>query len=292
LTGHDAGAPATGGLAVASETDGPGVFGTINRGDGLGLAQAVVTVADPAGRQEARTTTDGAGGYRVPLRQGGTFLVVAAAGTYQPHAALVAVADAPVRHDVALTGTSSVRGTVRTPDLISGIRAVPGATVTLIDVRGDVAAAGVTDADGRYQLNGVPDGSYTLTAAGPGHRPVASSLVLDIGTALERDLELPRRSRLVGTVTAASTGRGVAEATATLVDASGTVVGSAVTGPEGTFVFEDLAEGTYTLTASGYAPVAQVVQVAPGVEASAAVQLGTPVASTNGHVPAVAVEVR
>ena len=277
------------GLPVAAEPDGPGVFGTINRGDGLGLAQAVVTVADPAGRQEARTTTDGAGGYRVSLRHGGTFLVVAAAGTYQPHAALVAVADAPVRHDVALTGTSSVRGTVRTPDLISGIRPVAGITVTLIDVRGDVAAAGVTAADGRYQLNGVPDGSYTLTAAGPGHQPVATSLVLDIGTALERDLELPRRSRLIGTVTAASTGRGVAEATATLVDAEGTVVGSTVTGTDGTFVFEDLAEGTYTLTASGYAPVAQVVQVAPGTEASAAVQLGTAAVSANGHIP---VEVR
>jgi EmrB/QacA subfamily drug resistance transporter len=273
---------------------GPSVFGTVNRGDGLGLADAVVTIADPTGRQEARTTTDGAGDYRVPLGHGGTFLVVAAAGTYQPHAALVAVADAPVRHDIALTGTSSVRGTVRTSDLIDGERAVPGITVTLIDVRGDVAAAGVTDADGRYQLSGVPDGSYTLTAAGPGHQPVATGLHLDIGTAIERDLELPRRSRLLGTVTAASTGRGVAEANATLVDASGTVVGSTVTGADGTFVFEDLAEGTYTLTASGYAPVTQVVQVTPGVEASAAVQLGTPVAATNGngHVPAAAVEVR
>ena len=299
--GNGNGRPAPNGLSapaaehdVASATDGPAVFGTVHRGDGLGLAQAVVTVADPTGRQEARTTTDGAGEYRVALRHGGTFLVVAAAGTYQPHAALVPVADGPMRHDVALTGTSSVRGTVRTPDLISGIRAVAGATVTLIDARGDVAAAGVTDADGRYQLNGVPDGSYTLTAAGEGHQPVAASLVLDIGTALEHDLELPRRSRLLGTVTAASTGKGVAEATATLVDASGTVVGSTVTGPDGTFVFEDLAEGTYTLTASGYAPVAQVVQVAPGAEASAAVQLGTPVLRTNGSapVPASAVEVR
>ncbi len=262
---------------------GPSLFGTVNRGDGSGLAQAVVTVADPTGRQEARATTDGVGDYRVPLRHGGTFLVVAAAGTYQPHAALVAVADGPVRHDVALSGTSSVRGTVRTPDLISGIRAVPGATVTLIDVRGDVAAAGVTDSDGRYQLNGVPDGSYTLTATGTGHQPVATGLTLDIGTALERDLELPRRSRLRGTVTAASTGRGIAEATATLVDAGGTVVGSAATGPDGTFVFEDLAEGTYTLTASGYAPVAQVVQVSAGVEASAAVQLGTPAVHANGN---------
>jgi Carboxypeptidase regulatory-like domain len=126
----------------------------VHRGDGLGLAHAVVTVADPSGRQEARTVTDSDGDYRVPLQHGGTFLVVAAAaGTYQPHAAPVAVSDGPVRHDVAPTGTSSVRGTVRAD------RPVAGITVTLIDVRGDVAAVGVTGADGRYQLPGVPDGT-------------------------------------------------------------------------------------------------------------------------------------
>ncbi len=269
------GTPAVAGLA-AQPGDGPEVYGVVNRGDGLGLAQVVVTVADPTGRQEARTATDATGAYRVPLQHGGTYLVVAAAGTYQPHAALVAVSDRPVRHDVALTGTSAVLGTVGAPDQTGGNRPVPGVTVTLIDVRGDVSAAGVTDQNGRYHLTGMPDGNYTLTAAGPGHQPVAVSLRLDVGATLERDLELPRRSRLLGTVTAASNGRGVPEAIATLVDSGGTVVGSTVTGPDGSFVFEDLSEGTYTLTASGYAPVAQVVQVTAGAQSTAAVELGSP----------------
>ncbi|WP_433277353.1 MFS transporter [Pseudonocardia xinjiangensis] len=272
------GYPAAAGMpADRPATDnGPAVYGTVSRSDGLGLPQVVVTVADPAGRQEARTTTGHDGYYRVDLRTGGTYLVVAAAGTYQPHAAMVAVGGTPARHDVALSGSSGVVGTVRTPDLISGTRAVAGAAVTLIDARGDVAAARVTDADGRFQLVGVPDGSYTLTAASPGHQPVAVSVQLAVGATIERDLELPRRSRLLGTVTAASNGRGVAEAMATLVDATGTVVGSAVTGPDGSFTFEDLAEGTYTLTASGYAPVAQVVHISAGAQASTVVQLGAP----------------
>jgi Carboxypeptidase regulatory-like domain len=77
------------------------------------------------------------------------------------------------------------------------------------------------------------------------------------------------------------------------VDASGTVAPSVITGPDGAFVFDDLTEGTYTLTASGYAPVAQMVQVTPGTEASAVVQLGNPAANsaTNGNVPVVAAEV-
>jgi hypothetical protein len=132
----------------------------------------------------------------------------------------------------------------------------------------------VSDAGGRYHLTGVPDGSYTLTAASPGHQPVAASVRLELGTTVERDLQLPHRSRLVGTVVAASSGRVVAEAMATLVDHTGTVVGSTVTGVDGTFVFEDLPEGTYTLTASGYAPVAQVVHVAAGGQTTTSVELG------------------
>ena len=58
-------------------------------------APVVVTVADPTGRQEARTTTDRDGRYAVALRAAGTYLVVAAAGAYQPHAALVVVGPAP-----------------------------------------------------------------------------------------------------------------------------------------------------------------------------------------------------
>ncbi|GAA1249430.1 hypothetical protein GCM10009609_11030 [Pseudonocardia aurantiaca] len=265
---------ATGQPEARGPVNGPAVLGTVTRGDGTGMAQVVVTVADPTGRQEARTSTGPDGDYRVLLRTGGTYLVVAAAAPYQPHAALVAVADGPTRHDIALAGTSGVVGRVAAPDRSGTAYAVPGAAVALIDVRGDVAATSVTDAGGRYHLTGVPDGSYTLTAASPGHQPVAVSVRLELGTTVERDLELPHRSRLVGTVTAASSGLAVAEAMATLVDQTGTVVGSTTSGPDGTFVFEDLAEGTYTLTASGYAPVAQVVHVAAGAQTATTVELG------------------
>jgi hypothetical protein len=271
--------PAAAFAAATPIPDGPGsgpaVVGSVVRGNGAGLGQVVVTVADLTGRHEARTTTGPDGDYRVLLRTGGTYLVVAAAGPYQPHAALVAVADGPARHDIVLAGTSGVVGAVLVTDRSGTAHGVAGATVTLIDVRGDAAAAGVTDAAGRYHLTGVPDGGYTLTAASAGHQPVAVSVRLELGTTVERDLELPHRSRLIGTVVAASDGHLVAEAMATLVDQTGTVVGSTVTGPDGTFVFEDLPEGTYTLTASGYAPVAQVVHVAAGGQTTNSMELGT-----------------
>jgi len=255
--------------AAEPAVDGPGVAGRATRADGQGLASVMVTVADPAGRQEARTTTDDEGRYAVALREAGTYLVVAAAGAYQPHAALVVVGpDAVTRHDVTLAGTSGVHGLVR-----HGGEPVAGAAVTLIDAHGDVAAVGITDGSGHYRLAGVPDGAYTLTAASAGHQPSASSVWLDVGITVERNLDLPQRARLVGTVTAASSGRPVEEATATLVDAGGVVVGTAVTDAEGAFDFADLPPGTYTLTARGYAPAVQTVHVAAGGTATAEITL-------------------
>jgi hypothetical protein len=258
-------APAT----AVSSTEGPGVAGRATRADGRGLPTVMVTVADPAGHQEARTTTDAEGRYAVALRDAGTYLVVAAAGAYQPHAALVVVGpDAVTRHDVTLAGTSGVHGLVR-----HGGEPVAGAAVTLIDAHGDVAAVGVTDRVGGYRLAGVPDGAYTLTAASAGHQPSASSVWLDVGITVERNLELPQRARLVGTVTAESSGRPVEEATATLVDAGGVVVGTAVTDAEGAFDFADLPAGTYTLTARGYAPAVQTVHVEAGGTTAAEITL-------------------
>ena len=253
--------------------EGPALVGAVRRGDGPGLGDVVVTVADPAGRHAARTTTEPDGSYRVPLRSGGTYLVVAAARSFRPHARLVSVADGAARHDIALAGPCGVEGAVRTPEGAGPAQTVPGAAVALIDGDGDVAASCVTDAAGRFVLAGVPEGDYTITAATPGFHPVATSLRLADGATVEHDLHLPPRSRLVGTVTAASSGLPVDEAVATLLDETGTVVGSAVTGPDGTFVFEDLPEGTYTLTAVGYAPVAQTVTLNAGVPAAATVEL-------------------
>lgn len=261
--GTDGDDPGRNGAALA-------VLGTVTRADGAPTADAVITVTDLSGRQQGRTTTDSGGGYRVPLRIGGTYLVVAGSGALAPHAAMVAVADRAVRHDVALTGSSGVRGTVT--DTTGA--ALAQATVTLIDARGDVAAATASGAGGRYLLDGVPPGRYTITVSAPGHQPVAGSIELDgVG---ERDVVMPGRSGLTGTASAAVGGDRVAGALATLVDARGRTVASAVTGRDGGFSFGDLPAGTYTLTTAGYAPVVTVVQVGAGATTTVDVEFPEP----------------
>jgi hypothetical protein len=219
-----------------------------------------VTVARLSGEQVGRATTDADGHYRVALDGPGRFLVVAASGSLPPHAVTVPVGSGPARHDVRLAGGSGVRGSVRD----AGGHGVEGVTVSLIDTDGDVVATGRSGDTGRFALTGVPEGRYTLAAAGEDVDPVATGIHIPSAGTAAQDLRLPQRARLTGRVTAASDGLPVARALATLIDSDGAVVGSRLAGPDGTFAFDGLASGSYTLATSGYPPVATVVALEPG----------------------------
>ncbi|MDN5914768.1 MAG: MFS transporter [Pseudonocardia sp.] len=247
-------------LSARSDGDGPAVTGIVHRADGTGLAGAVVTVTHLSGHQQGRTTTDEHGNYRITLPAGGSYLVVAMSGALPPSASTVTVHDGPVRHDAMLAGSSGVRGTV----LDAAGHGVGGASVSLIDAQGDVLAAGRSDASGTFALTGVPEGRYTLTGAGESFDPVAVGVDVPGAGTVECLLRLPQRARLTGRVSAAPDGAPVPLALATLLDGDGTVVGSTVSGPDGTFTFDNLPAGTYTLATSGYAPVATVVALEPG----------------------------
>jgi uncharacterized protein YfaS (alpha-2-macroglobulin family) len=185
-----------------------------------------------------------------------------------------------VRRDITLAGASGVSGRVwnRTAGPVSA------AVVTITDVRGEVVAAATADPDGCYRISDLYAGQYTITVTAPGHRPAARTLALTAGEPVDCDVELAASGQLAGTVRAASNGRPLQEANVTLIDEHGAVVASAVTGADGTYRFRDLLPGSYTLTASGYAPVASRVEVSGGASEGTDIALGAPVAdgSRNG----------
>jgi hypothetical protein len=84
---------------------------------------------------------------------------------------------------------------------------------------------------------------------------------VEVGSGQTRqDVELLPRVRVHGTIRAQ--GRGpVPDARVTLLDAAGTVVGVATTGPDGGYAFADLTGGQYTVMANGYPPVASGVNL-------------------------------
>ena len=127
---------------------------------------------------------------------------------------------------------------------------------------------------------GCSEGRYTLTGTADSYEPAAVGVDVPAAGTVECDLRLPQRARLTGRVVASPEGEPVPRALATLIDADGTVVGSTVSGVDGTFAFEGLPAGSYTLATSGYAPVATVVTLEPGRVTHSDVEFQHPLADT------------
>jgi uncharacterized protein YfaS (alpha-2-macroglobulin family) len=253
------------------------IFGQVSEAGLAPLAGATLTLTTLSGRQLDRGTSDSTGRYRLRPPTGGSYLVICASTAHQPTAALVAVADAPVRHDITLSGTgASLSGIVFASGSGSPIE---DAVVTLIDIRGDVVGATPTGREGRFTFFELAQGLYTLTVAAATLQPVALSVEVPAGGHITQDVEVAARVQLVGTVRTASAGLPVPEALTTLVGADGNVIGSAITDIDGGFVFDDLAAGAYTIIATGYPPVAAEVQVGTAVPTETVITLRPPTIS-------------
>jgi uncharacterized surface anchored protein len=137
-------------------------------------------------------------------------------------------------------------------------RPIARAALTLIDHSGHQTARARTRDDGSYTLPRPQPGSYMLVVSAEGHQPQAIELTIG-----ERPtsctVTLQPVGMLAGTVRHGPTGRPVADARITLLDADGIPVATATTTGDGTYTLTGLTPGAYTLVAGGYPPVATTV---------------------------------
>jgi hypothetical protein len=280
LGGYDGSGPNGAELAPAfmaapvavTDAAGPLIYGHVRQPGGTPLADATVTLIDPAGRQAGRGSTGADGTYRISTPGQGTYTLIAMAGAYRPHASAVRAGDEPLQVDVLLTGASRLTGTVRRAETGSPLT---GVTVTLADLRGEVVAADSTGEAGRYLIEDLAPGRYTLALSAPSFQPTALQVVVADGEESTQDAELRASARVEGAAHTAA-GTAVPDARVTLLDTDGNVVAMATTGPDGRYSFEDLVEGDYTVIASGYPPAASKVRISSGQPHSHDVQLGHP----------------
>jgi EmrB/QacA subfamily drug resistance transporter len=252
--------------------DGPPVYGYVRQAGGTPLANATVTLIDITGRQVGRDRTRSDGGYRIPVATGGSYTLIAMAGSHEPHASSVRLGSQPVELDVLLAGASRLAGTIRG----SGTKQpLPGVTVTLADSRGEVIAVTTTDKAGLYAIESLMPGRYTVALSSPAFQPTALPAVITDGQETTLDAELHPGARLEGTARNAA-GTSVPEARVTLLDASGNVAAVTTTGQDGAYWFENLPAGDYTVIAAGYPPAASRLQICGGTSHSHDVQLGYP----------------
>ena len=276
LVSHDAPAPETESEPVnppipparSPYTGSVSVRGTVQHPDGTVVPRAALTLIDIAGQQIGRGASAENGRYALVTPGPGAYVLIAAAGGHQPQAVSVTVGERPVDLDIVLGGAGRLAGKVLTPD------GTPvDATVTLTDVHGEVVATTRSGREGGYVITELVAGEYTLAASSPAFRPAAVPVTVKAARETRQDIELAGGALLRGTVRAGG-GRPVEDARVTLLDAAGNVLDTLTTGPDGTFRFGDLSTGEYTVIATGYPPVATVLQVAGGGRTERDLQLG------------------
>ncbi|GAB2853281.1 hypothetical protein GCM10027176_65020 [Actinoallomurus bryophytorum] len=234
------------------------VHGRVRGGDGGPVVGAALTLIDLGGRQVDRAGTRADGSYMLAAPGSGPYMLIAAADGHQPQAATVMVGDEPLGYDVTLSGTSGLSGIVRSA--ATGAR-VKGAMVVVTDAHGEVIASAETGRDGEFSFDDLVSGTFVVAVSGRRHRPCAMPVEVAGQGTTHCEVELPPAARVHGTVRAGTDDLLLADARVTLVDAAGNVIATATTGPDGTYAFEDLDPGPYTVIASGYPPVAATLTI-------------------------------
>jgi uncharacterized repeat protein (TIGR01451 family) len=167
-------------------------------------------------------------------------------------------------HDVALQNGFRVTGTIT-----SSGNGVSEATVIYIDqATHRVLGADTTDDTGFYEIDDIPDGTFTVLVHHAGYATLnGRGIIVDAGSVVH-DLSVSLQSTSVTGALTDDSGSPIANATVDFVDANGQTVITVVSGFDGKFSTLALPAGTYTTIATlvGYFPT-----VAPGLVLNAGV---------------------
>ncbi|MFH8472110.1 MFS transporter [Streptomyces sp. NPDC018000] len=245
--------------APVATLQGSAVHGVVRGAEGAPVAQSAVTLISLDGRQLGRSVARTDGSYALDAPGSGSYVLIASADGFQPHASTVVVGDEPLSYDILLSGTSGLAGTVRTAETAAP---VAGAMVVVTDVRGDVLATGTSGETGEFTFGELVPGSVTVAVNAAGFRPLALPVEIGGQGVTRVEAALQSGALVQGVVRAGSGRRPLPDARVTLVDAAGNVVATSTTGDDGAYAFTDLDAGEYSVVATGYPPVAGALTVA------------------------------
>jgi EmrB/QacA subfamily drug resistance transporter len=260
----------TGPIPVVGQLGGHPVSGFVQNGEGAAVGGAILTLIDHDGKQVSRGNTDKAGRYVINAPSEGSFVLIASAPGHQPHASALKLEAQPAILDLTLVGAGEIVGFVNAAQ--SG-QPVASATVILTDRAGHVVGSHPSASDGSYRFTSVGAGSYTLVVNASGYRPTAVPLAVPEVGEVRQDIELTSGAELGG-IARNHRGLPVPEARITVMDKEGAVISVTSTDDDGRYKITDLAEGEYTVIASGYAPTVEHLRLGDGEHLKHDVTLG------------------
>lgn len=256
---------------------------------GMAVAGATLdlTAGEDAPQPLSRSLSSGADGkvFFAELPVGGYEIELKAPGFIRGHLRLrleAGVQQLPVELETGATLAGTFRDEMGNP--------IEGAFVSLRDPRAPtrVLASAQTDAEGRFHVAGIPQGSWRLEAAAPRRPPLIDVFEAARLEDYERDLDLPPGEAVRGVVLDAGLAP-VAGAQVTILETSQGVDGAnnphgyvralAVTSTDaaGAFLFERLARRRYSLAVRGPGGAAATQSIeAGGAEPFVEIVLMTP----------------
>jgi len=255
--------------------------GTVTGPDGP-AGGVELTISDGTTSITTRTATTGdVGAWAVDgLATPSTYLVSASSAGLGAQSALVALAAAGSRtvHLGLRAGVATVAGLVSGRDAYGGQGGLGGVRVTARSGETERAATTVTgDRRGTFVLPDLPVGTWTLTFEADGYATQTRRLVVTAGGAPEQRATL---TSVGGTVSGTATdqdGVGIAAAGLTLTGSAGTFKTMSSSDRQGTYRFDGIPAGDYTLVAEqfGHEPTSAQVTVVGSRSATANLVLRT-----------------
>ncbi|MHC8520974.1 carboxypeptidase regulatory-like domain-containing protein [Rossellomorea sp. H39__3] len=173
------------------------------------------------------------------------YTVVASAVDFQTNSATVQVFPnlTTVGNVALLPNPGSIFGTVTSS---IGSTPIGGAVVSVLNSSGQLVTSVLTDIAGNFTVTGLAPDQYTLSVLSPNfqNRSVGAIVVSGVTTPVAVQLT-PNPGSITGSVTLA-----VPNMILQLRDSNNVFIDSFAANPDGTFSFNNLAPGVYTVTAS------------------------------------------
>ena len=210
-----------------------------------GLAGVTISLS---GTNTAQTTTDSNGFYSFTSQSNGDYTVTPSLSGYvfSPSGTVVAI-NGTDKAGIDFTATASTTPTYTISGIMSGAVA-SGVTITLA---GTSSGSTLTDSNGNYSFIGVANGSYTITPSKTGYTFNPATIGMTVNNADDSGQNFTATASTTPTYTISGTVSGAVASGVTIIyTGTGIGTGFTTTDSSGNYIFYNMPNGNYTLTAS------------------------------------------